>query len=63
VFANEQSTVIALLPSMEDDPMGGEAATGISGRAGAFFQLDSVGGAKVDLAGAWRVRGSAVDEG
>ena len=51
VFANERSTVIVHLPSMEDDPQGDQAA-GVSGRSGAFFQLESVGGAKVDLEGA-----------
>ena len=52
VFANERSTVIAHLPSMEDEPPLGDQAAGVSGRSGAFFQLESVGGAKVDLEGA-----------
>ena len=50
VFANERSAVIAHLPSIEDT--GVDGAAGVSGRAGGFFQLVSVGGAKVDLAGA-----------
>ena len=54
MFANERSAVIAHLPSMEED---GEGAAGSSGRRAAagvgggtgFFQLESLGGAKVDI--------------
>jgi nuclear GTP-binding protein len=47
VFANEKTAVIAHLQPMEEEE--GTAAVTTSGRT-AFFQLESVGGAKVQ----WR---------
>ena len=47
VFANEKSAVIAHLTSIEDAGPG--AAGGAGGSSGRFFQLESVGGAKVDI--------------
>eukprot|EP00195_Chlamydomonas_chlamydogama_P013468 CAMPEP_0202909350 /NCGR_PEP_ID=MMETSP1392-20130828/49079_1 /ASSEMBLY_ACC=CAM_ASM_000868 /TAXON_ID=225041 /ORGANISM="Chlamydomonas chlamydogama, Strain SAG 11-48b" /LENGTH=620 /DNA_ID=CAMNT_0049599071 /DNA_START=76 /DNA_END=1938 /DNA_ORIENTATION=- len=49
VFASEKSTVIAHLPSMDDEDMGA-SGSGQAARATGFIQLESLGGAKVDLA-------------
>ena len=47
VFANEKSAVIAHLAPMEEGEEGGAGGAGKDKRA--FFQLESMGGAKVDL--------------
>ena len=58
VFATEKNAVIAHLPSMDQED--GERAAGGSG---AFFQMESVGGAKVDLAAMELDEGAEDDDG